>query len=154
MIGAPARLESWAAAGAQPIASATASATGARLARHALLGLSRPFIRSRFRPCRRNLGTRPIPVNARPITSFEVAPRQGKAAEYGTREAGQRLEPESKLQTMMLDTARRLITPSARSDVPPFMVMDVMAAAARIEAQGGRVIDMEGGQPAAPAPAW
>jgi aspartate/methionine/tyrosine aminotransferase len=54
---------------------------------------------------------------------------------------------------MMLDTARRLITPSARSDVPPFMVMDVMAAAARIEAQGGRVVHMEVGQPAAPAPA-
>ena len=51
---------------------------------------------------------------------------------------------------MMLDTARRLISPSARSDVPPFMVMDVMAAAARIEAAGGRVIHMEVGQPAAP----
>jgi aspartate/methionine/tyrosine aminotransferase len=54
---------------------------------------------------------------------------------------------------MMLDVARRLIAPSARSDVPPFMVMDVMAAAARIEAAGGRVIHMEVGQPAAPAPA-
>jgi aspartate/methionine/tyrosine aminotransferase len=32
------------------------------------------------------------------------------------------------------------------------MVMDVMAAAARIEAAGGRVIHMEVGQPAAPAP--
>jgi aspartate/methionine/tyrosine aminotransferase len=54
----------------------------------------------------------------------------------------------------MLDAARRLlIAPSARSDVPPFMVMDVMAAAARIEAAGGRVIHMEVGQPAAPAPA-
>ena len=52
----------------------------------------------------------------------------------------------------MLDTARRLLTPSARSDVPPFMVMDVMAAAARIEAQGGHVIHMEVGQPAASAP--
>jgi aspartate/methionine/tyrosine aminotransferase len=52
----------------------------------------------------------------------------------------------------MLDAARRLITPSARSDVPPFMVMDVMAAAARIEAQGRRVVHMEVGQPAAPAP--
>src|SRR6266852_428446 len=52
----------------------------------------------------------------------------------------------------MLDAARRLIVPSARSDVPPFMVMDVMAAAARIEAAGGRVIHMEVGQPAAPAP--
>ena len=53
----------------------------------------------------------------------------------------------------MLDARRRLIAPSARSDVPPFMVMDVMAAAARIEAAGGRVIHMEVGQPAAPAPA-
>jgi aspartate/methionine/tyrosine aminotransferase len=52
----------------------------------------------------------------------------------------------------MLDTARRPLKPSARSDVPPFMVMDVMAAAARIEAQGGHVIHMEVGQPAAPAP--
>jgi aspartate/methionine/tyrosine aminotransferase len=53
----------------------------------------------------------------------------------------------------MLDAARRLITPSARSDVPPFIVMDVMAAAARIEAAGGRVIHMEVGQPAAAPPA-
>ncbi|MGZ5827644.1 MAG: pyridoxal phosphate-dependent aminotransferase [Xanthobacteraceae bacterium] len=41
---------------------------------------------------------------------------------------------------------------SARSNVPPFMVMDVVAAAARIEQAGGRVIHMEVGQPAAPAP--
>jgi len=53
---------------------------------------------------------------------------------------------------MMLDAARRLIAPSRRSDVPPFMVMDVMAAAAKIEAAGGRVIHMEVGQPAAAAP--
>ena len=53
----------------------------------------------------------------------------------------------------MLDTARRLINPSARSDVPPFMVMDVMAAAARMEAAGEHVIHMEVGQPAAAAPA-
>jgi len=52
----------------------------------------------------------------------------------------------------MLDKAVRLIQPSARSDVPPFMVMDVMAAAARIEARGGRVVHMEVGQPAASAP--
>jgi aspartate/methionine/tyrosine aminotransferase len=53
---------------------------------------------------------------------------------------------------MMLDAAKRLIAPSARSDVPPFMVMDVMAAAARIEASGGQVVHMEVGQPAAAAP--
>ncbi|HEY7665385.1 MAG TPA: aminotransferase class I/II-fold pyridoxal phosphate-dependent enzyme, partial [Xanthobacteraceae bacterium] len=45
------------------------------------------------------------------------------------------------------------MAPSTRSAVPPFMVMDVMAAAARIEAAGGRVLHMEVGQPAAPAPA-
>src|SRR6059058_5728018 len=45
-----------------------------------------------------------------------------------------------------------LIGPSGRSNVPPFMVMDVMAAAERIEAAGGHVIHMEVGQPAASAP--
>ena len=54
---------------------------------------------------------------------------------------------------MMLERAKRLIAPSGRSNVPPFMVMDVMAAAARIEAAGGHVVHMEVGQPAAPAPA-
>jgi aspartate/methionine/tyrosine aminotransferase len=53
----------------------------------------------------------------------------------------------------MLDSAKRLIAPSYRSNVPAFMVMDVMAAAARIEEQGGHVIHMEVGQPAAAPPA-
>jgi aspartate/methionine/tyrosine aminotransferase len=53
---------------------------------------------------------------------------------------------------MMLDKAKRLISASGRSDVPSFMVMDVVAAAARIEERGGRVIHMEVGQPAAAAP--
>src|SRR3954454_1435652 len=44
------------------------------------------------------------------------------------------------------------LAPSRRSDVPPFMGMDVMAAAARVEAAGGHVIHMEVGQPAAGAP--
>lgn len=52
----------------------------------------------------------------------------------------------------MLERAKSLLTASQRSDVPPFIVMDVMAAAARIEAAGGHVIHMEVGQPAAPAP--
>src|SRR5436190_2115640 len=56
------------------------------------------------------------------------------------------------LEATLRDRARRLLTASGRSDVPPFMVMDVMAAAARIEAAGGHVIHMEVGQPAAPAP--
>jgi aspartate/methionine/tyrosine aminotransferase len=41
---------------------------------------------------------------------------------------------------------------AARSGVPPFIVMDVMAAAARLEAAGRRIIHMEVGQPAAGAP--
>jgi aspartate/methionine/tyrosine aminotransferase len=53
----------------------------------------------------------------------------------------------------MLETAKRLLQPSTRSAVPPFMVMDVMAAAGRLEAQGRRIIHMEVGQPAAGAPA-
>lgn len=41
---------------------------------------------------------------------------------------------------------------SQRGDVAPFMVMDVMEAAARQEAAGHRVIHMEVGQPSTPAP--
>jgi aspartate/methionine/tyrosine aminotransferase len=54
---------------------------------------------------------------------------------------------------MMPEGAKRPVTPSARSAVPAFMVMDVMAATARIEAAGGHVVHMEVGQPAASAPA-
>src|SRR3979411_2217086 len=56
------------------------------------------------------------------------------------------------LEATLRDRANHLLSASGRSDVPPFMVMDVMAAAARIEAAGGHVIHMEVGQPAAPAP--
>ena len=53
----------------------------------------------------------------------------------------------------MLERAKSLLHPSARSGVPPFMVMDVMAAAERLEAQGRTIVHMEVGQPAAGAPA-
>src|SRR3954463_11188010 len=56
------------------------------------------------------------------------------------------------LDATLRERARGLLTASGRSDVPPFMVMDVMAAADRIEAAGGHVIHMEVGQPAAAAP--
>src|ERR1700712_1634367 len=56
------------------------------------------------------------------------------------------------LESTLRDRVNSLLTASGRSDVPPFMVMDVMAAAARIEAAGGHVIHMEVGQPAASAP--
>ena len=52
----------------------------------------------------------------------------------------------------MLEAAKRLVVASARSNVPSFMVMDVVAAAARVEEQGGHVIHMEVGQASAPAP--
>src|ERR1700744_2095181 len=56
------------------------------------------------------------------------------------------------LDARLTDRAKLLLTASGRSEVPPFMVMDVMAAAARIEAAGGHVIHMEVGQPAGSAP--
>jgi aspartate/methionine/tyrosine aminotransferase len=52
----------------------------------------------------------------------------------------------------MQERVQAMLTASRRSDVPPFMVMDVMAAADRIEAAGGHVIHLEVGQPAASAP--
>ncbi len=69
--------------------------------------------------------------------------------------------PDMALQTQvkMSVSARLTANPagrpqaSARSDVPAFIVMDVMAAAARLEAAGRRIIHMEVGQPAAGAPA-
>src|SRR5690349_802769 len=56
------------------------------------------------------------------------------------------------LESTLTDRVKTLLTASGRSDVPPFMVMDVMSAAARIEAAGGHVIHMEVGQPFASAP--
>ena len=56
------------------------------------------------------------------------------------------------LEATLRERTKGLLRASRRSDVPPFMVMDVMAAAARIEAAGGHVIHMEVGQPAAAAP--
>ena len=56
------------------------------------------------------------------------------------------------LEATLGERTKDLLRASGRSDVPPFMVMDVMAAAARIEAEGGHVIHMEVGQPAAAAP--
>jgi aspartate/methionine/tyrosine aminotransferase len=53
---------------------------------------------------------------------------------------------------VMLERARAVLQPSARGNVPPFIVMDVVAAAGRLEAEGRRVIHMEVGQPAAGAP--
>src|SRR3954447_19689192 len=56
------------------------------------------------------------------------------------------------LEAPLRERAGNLLTASGRSDVPPFMVMDVMAAADRIESAGGHVVHMEVGQPAAAAP--
>ena len=54
---------------------------------------------------------------------------------------------------MMLEAAKHLLMPSKRSNVPSFIAMDVMAAAAEVEAKGTHVVHMEVGQPAAAAPA-
>ncbi|GAB2182900.1 pyridoxal phosphate-dependent aminotransferase [Roseibium sp. LAB1] len=45
-----------------------------------------------------------------------------------------------------------LFQPSRRSDVAPFIAMDVLAEAARLEAEGRKIVHMEVGQPSAPAP--
>ncbi|WP_040485531.1 pyridoxal phosphate-dependent aminotransferase [Lutibaculum baratangense] len=42
--------------------------------------------------------------------------------------------------------------PSRRSDVAPFIAMDVLAEAARLEAQGRDIVHLEVGQPGFPAP--
>src|ERR1700756_3817224 len=55
-------------------------------------------------------------------------------------------------EATLRERVAELLSASRRSDVPPFMVMDVMAAAERIEAAGGHVIHMEVGPPAAGAP--
>lgn len=49
------------------------------------------------------------------------------------------------------DISKALAT-AARAEIAPFIVMDVMQAAAAREAVGARVIHMEVGQPATPAP--
>lgn len=50
------------------------------------------------------------------------------------------------------DPSRLPRPPSARSAVPPFIVMDVISAAARREAQGADIVHMEVGQPGTAAP--
>ena len=42
--------------------------------------------------------------------------------------------------------------PSKRSDVAPFIAMDVLSEAATLDAAGRSIIHMEVGQPSAPAP--
>lgn len=53
----------------------------------------------------------------------------------------------------MTDAPRTQLVPAPRSEVDPFMVMDVMEAARRAEEAGAHVIHMEVGQPGTPAPA-
>jgi aspartate/methionine/tyrosine aminotransferase len=59
------------------------------------------------------------------------------------------------LRTTSLPLARDVggaLAAASRSEIAPFIVMDVMQAAAEREAAGERVIHMEVGQPATPAP--
>jgi aspartate/methionine/tyrosine aminotransferase len=53
---------------------------------------------------------------------------------------------------MLVKTPRTRRAPSRRSDVPPFIVMDVMSAAAARVAAGGDVVHMEVGEPGTPPP--
>ncbi len=89
----------------------------------------------------------PVTVNTGPAT-----PNVTEPGECGSTGAAL-LTPMIGQGELMLERAKHLLQPSARSAVPPFMVMDVVAAAARLEAQGRRIIHMEVGQPAAGAPA-
>src|ERR1700730_12383035 len=150
------RLPSWARTGT--LASVTATAVNAAPARDAgarrrwLLGLSSIIaddIPHRFQappPIRASAATRgklglwPGVVNLAGLTNAE-------------RSQMRQLRQQRGGSTLMLDNAKRLAVAAARRDVPPCMVMDVMAAAARLEEQGAHVIHMEVGQPAAGAPA-
>src|SRR5665213_2084289 len=58
----------------------------------------------------------------------------------------------SKTDARYQAVTRKSLEPSLRSAVEPFIVMDVMRAAADREHAGERVVHMEVGQPGAPAP--
>ena len=137
---------------ANAVNSASARVAGVR--RHALIGLPSTviFVRDREPKCSAKLVAPPGRVNATRITSgCAICPASGRKDRPNAAAWRQSVNAPSNrggAGVMMLDSARRLIAPSSRSDVPAFMVMDVMAAAARIEAAGGRVIHMEVGQPA------
>lgn len=51
-----------------------------------------------------------------------------------------------------LDAAKRALTPSKRSDVAPFLAMDVFKDAAALVDAGKSIIRMEAGEPGAPPP--
>src|ERR1700730_1597813 len=85
-------------------------------------------------------------------TEQREAPAVTKPGECGSTGAAPVDDPDRQGE-LMLERAKFLLQPSTRGAVPPFMVMDVVAAAARLEAQGRRIIHMEVGQPAAGAPA-
>ena len=125
--------------------------------RHGTKPLTKPLTKSLAK-----LWLEPLTVNLRAgqltASAFAKA-KQGrkKARECGSTGARTTLAkvtgPRHPSRYVMLGRAGYLLRPSERSGVPPFMVMDVVAAAARLEAQGRRIIHMEVGQPAAGAPA-
>src|SRR5262249_4390001 len=147
MIGGPCSARTGSAMSAIAVTAAITRAAGA--ARCVLLGLLDPIMLAGLAAFSGASGG-PQHVNAARITPDCGISTAGNvrinAATAGRNScaAGGRLS--------VLDIARRLVTPSLRSEVPPFMVMDVMAAAGRIAEEGGRVIHMEVGQPAARPP--
>ncbi len=128
-------------------------ARDAGLVRRGLLGGLATIIWGKFGPPRLadpSYGWSRSAVNTRPAYSQPRSASRTKPGEYGSTGRERRIDdPSSVKAEVMLDRAKGLLQPSARSAVPPFMVMDVMAAAARLEAQGRRIIHMEVGQPAA-----
>jgi aspartate/methionine/tyrosine aminotransferase len=67
-----------------------------------------------------------------------------KNPQYGTKTIS---KPEHRI-----NMTKNAFLPSERSDVAPFIAMDVLSEAAKLEAAGRKIIHMEVGQPSAPAP--
>ena len=49
-------------------------------------------------------------------------------------------------------TEKPVLVPSKRSQVAPFIAMDVLGAAARLEREGRSIVHLEVGEPGSPAP--
>ena len=52
----------------------------------------------------------------------------------------------------MTKTEKSQLIPSKRSQVSPFLAMDVLGAAAQFEREGRSIIHLEVGEPGSPAP--
>src|SRR5262249_40427097 len=102
----------------------------------------------------RFLGTVGGAGRARRAVLTLLAPSEGYGREGG--ESSARNRPPKPAREHEVNDGKgagsRTPGPSRRSAIQPFIVMDVMRAAAERERAGGRVIHMEVGQPSASAP--